>query len=67
MFGDEFFHPDHVEPAVELAATFVEMAYLGVAVLGVEADGWFGFFRDAGTEIDDTLCLETFLKFFIQG
>ena len=65
--SEEFFHPDHVEPAVELAAAFVEMPYLGVAVLGMETDGGLGFFRDAGTEVDDTLCLEAFLQFCIQG
>ena len=67
MFCDEFFHPYHVEPLVELAAAFVEMGYLGVAVLGMETDGGLSFCRDAGTEIDDTLSSKTFFQFCIEG
>ena len=67
MFCDEFFHPYHVEPLVELAAAFVEMGYLGVAVLGMETDGGLSFCRDAGTEIDYALSPKTFFQFRIEG
>ena len=67
VFCDEFFHPYHVEPLVELAAAFVEMGYLGVAVLGMEADGGLCFCRDAGTEIDYALSSKTFFQFRIEG
>ena len=67
VFCDEFFHPYHVEPLVELSAAFVEMGYLGVSVLGMEADGGLCFCCDAGTEIDDTLSSKTFFQFCIEG
>ena len=67
VFCDEFFHPYHVEPLVELAAAFVEMGYLGVSVLGMETYGGLCFCRDAGTEIDYALSPKTFFQFCIEG